>query len=102
MNEAKDIEKPKAERRLAPVSLLGHVITQEDIAETKEELDGGGHTTHEILMIATLCRVLAVSTHDHASDLVADGFTLRAEEADQRSILYANTADAICRLWRVA
>ncbi len=81
------------------VTLLGHVIAKSDIDEAKERL-GDSDATHEVLMVIALFLDLATSTHDHASDLVADGFTLRAEEADQRSIRYANSADALCKIWK--
>ena len=80
------------------MKILGHTLSNQEIDEAKELLKDSD-ATREILLVVTLLRVLAVETNDHASDLVADGFTLRAEEADNRSIKYANAAAAICRSW---
>lgn len=39
------------------------------------------------------------STAEHAGDVAADGFVFRAEDAQQRSMLYSMTRDAIIRIW---
>jgi hypothetical protein len=82
---------------VACTDLLGHVITEKDMERTKEDM--GERATREMLMIAALCRVLANSTKEHADDLTADGFELRAEEAQQRADDYVSTYWAICAEW---
>ena len=86
-----------SESAVACTDLLGHVITAKDIERTKDDI--GEHATREMLMIAALCRVLANSTKEHADDLTADGFDLRAEEAQQRADAYVSTYWAICGEW---
>jgi hypothetical protein len=82
------------------IELLGHVITTEDIEKTKDDIDSS--TTHEVLMMAALCRVLANTTHKHAQELADDGFTLKSDEAEQRANQYTETYWAICHEWPVS
>ena len=99
-NQQTEANNGQRQPALSPVTLLGHVVTEQDIEKTKDDI--GSHATHEMLMMAALCRVLAQDTHDHSQDLAADGFTLKAEEAEQRAETYTNTYWAICHEWPVA
>lgn len=74
-------------------------IDEAAVAAAKEVLECGHSATYEIVEMVAALDTLAVSTADFARELAADGFVLRAEEAQQRSILYSMTRDAILRIW---
>jgi hypothetical protein len=77
--------------------LFGEFLSAEAIEKTKEDLDT--QATLQILIIATILRELQSSTDEHANDLAADGFELRAEEAKQRAEEYERAYLSLCRVW---
>lgn len=79
------------------LDMLDNYVSAEEIDKTKEELDGGA--TGEILLIATVLRVMAETTEEHANDLRADEATLRAEDADCRAGRYRAAYDALLHIF---
>jgi len=53
----------------------------------------------EILQMVAILVNLDISTRDHASDVGADGFIFRAEEANQRADQYRESINALVAIW---
>ena len=67
---------------------------------TRQQFEGAGiNCPMEILVIAAVLGGLIDSTEDHAVDLDADGFHLKAEEARQRRDGYDNSRRALFDSW---
>lgn len=79
------------------LDVLDNYVSAEEIEKTKAEIDDG--VTGEILLIATILRVMAETTEEHANDLRADEATLRAEDADGRAGRYRAAYDAILHVF---
>lgn len=79
------------------LDVLDDYVSAEEIEKTKAALDDGA--TGEILLIATILRVMAETTTEHADDLRADEATLRAEDADDRADRYRAAYDALLQIF---
>ena len=79
------------------LDVLDNYVSAEEIEKTKEELDGGA--AGEILLMATILRVMAETTEEHANDLRADDATLRADDADSRAGRYRAAYDAMLHVF---
>lgn len=74
-------------------------LNEEAIVAAKEVLECGYSPTLEIIEMVAALDVLTKSTAEFAQGLAAEGFALRAESTQQRSIHYSMTRDAIIRIW---
>lgn len=79
------------------LDVLDNYVTAEEIEKTKADLDDGA--TGEVLLMATILRVMAETTEEHANDLRADEATLRAEDADGRAGRYRAAYDALLHIF---
>lgn len=79
------------------LDVLDAYVNAEEIEKTKGDLDDGA--TGEILLMATILRVMAETTQEHAEDLRADEATLRAEDADGRAGRYRAAYDALLHIF---
>jgi hypothetical protein len=88
----------KAESRAAlRLDALERFVSTEEVEKTKADLDDGA--TGEILLIATILRVMAETTTAHADDLRADEATLRAEDTESRAGRYRAAYDSILHVF---
>lgn len=79
------------------LAALGKFLNDDEIEITKKYLDDS--TTGEIVAIATILRVMAETTREHAADLFADGAQLRGEDADDRADGYQKAYNAILSIY---
>lgn len=82
--------------RLAAEPLLNKWFNADDeLAATKII----GDCPREILQMVAALVNLGASTLEHADDLRADGWFLKAEEADQRAANYQASINALVEVW---
>lgn len=86
----------KAGNRLGLVSVLAEHVSKEEIEKTKLDID---NCSMEVLVILTALRCLAEYAQDTANDLIADGRTLTAEGATERSGLYRQCYVDMLHTW---
>lgn len=76
---------------------LNEYVSELEIEKTKEVLDGS--VTGEILLIATILRVMGESTAEHADELRADEAHLQAKDAENRADDYKAAYVALLRIF---
>ncbi len=79
------------------LDVLDEYVNAQEIEKTKADLEDGA--SGEILLLATMLRVLAETTEEHANDLRADERQLTAEDADGRAGQYRAAYDAILHVF---
>lgn len=78
--------------------LLASWVTPESIQAAKSDFDED--VPGEVLVMAAALWSLAASTTDHAEDLAADGFELKAEETEDRANRYHDSYWSLVEMWR--
>ena len=85
---------------IASTDLLARWFSERQMEITRQQFEGAGiNCPMEILVIAAVLGGLIESAEDHAVDLDADGFHLKAEEARQRRDGYDNSRRALFDSW---
>lgn len=71
-------------------------VTDDNVKAAKDLIES---CPGEILAICAALIELDITTRDHSSDLAADGFVLRAEEATSRADKYRESLNEIVEVW---
>ena len=71
-------------------------FTDEDEESAKAII---GDCPREILQMVAALVNLDITTRDHASDLAADGWVYRVEEANARADKYRESINALVEIW---
>ena len=88
------IETPEA--AVASIEWLAENLSVETIERAERDLECG-NCTKDVVIIAAIFKGLEETTIEHASELAAEGFVLRTEEAQQRACEYRGAYDDLIK-----